>query len=146
MNHPVAEGKQIEIDPQAAQIEMFSDETILHRIIGNMTKNALEATGQGDSIRLSCSREDNQIRFTVHNPGLIPKEVQLQIFQRSFSTKGTGRGVGTYSIKLLSEQYLNGEVGFTSTESEGTSFYGIYPLGLKDHADLSSGPETQDPG
>jgi sensor histidine kinase regulating citrate/malate metabolism len=53
----------------------------------------------------------------------MPKEVQLQIFQRSFSTKAqVGRGIGTYSIKLFAEQYLGGKVYFTSQEPDGTSF------------------------
>ncbi|MFA7348153.1 MAG: ATP-binding protein, partial [Desulfurivibrionaceae bacterium] len=54
--------------------------------------------------------------------GCMPENVQLQIFQRSFSTKGTGRGLGTYSIKLLGERYLKGRVSFTSTPEKGTTF------------------------
>ena len=38
----------------------------------------------------------------------MPDEVKAQIFERSFSTKGRGRGIGTYSIKLLTERYLEG--------------------------------------
>jgi sensor histidine kinase regulating citrate/malate metabolism len=52
----------------------------------------------------------------------MPPEVQLQIFQRSFSTKGKGRGVGTYSMKLLTERYLGGKLAFTSAAGEGTTF------------------------
>jgi len=52
----------------------------------------------------------------------MPKEIQIQVFQRSFSTK-VRQGVGTYSIKLLSENYLNAKVGFSSSESEGTVFF-----------------------
>jgi len=50
----------------------------------------------------------------------------MQVFNRSFSIKGGDRGLGTYSIKLLSERYLNGEVGFTSEEGTGvaSSSYG----------------------
>jgi sensor histidine kinase regulating citrate/malate metabolism len=59
----------------------------------------------------------------VRNPGWIPREIQLQLFQRSFSTKGQNRGLGTYSIKLLGEKYLNGEVGFASTQEKGTVFW-----------------------
>ena len=44
------------------------------------------------------------------------------MFQRSFSTKGAGRGLGTYSIKLLGEKYLNGKVGFISEQGRGTIF------------------------
>ena len=53
----------------------------------------------------------------------MPDEVQLQLFQRSFSTKGqTGRGIGTYSMKLLGERYLGGRVEFISRHPEGTTF------------------------
>jgi sensor histidine kinase regulating citrate/malate metabolism len=52
----------------------------------------------------------------------------MQLFQRSFSTKAaTGRGVGTYSMRLLGEQYLGGRVEFTSREPDGTTFTLILP-------------------
>jgi sensor histidine kinase regulating citrate/malate metabolism len=63
-----------------------------------------------------------KIRFRVKNVGVMPHDVQMQIFQRSFSTKGRGRGIGTYSIRLLTENYLKGKVSFTSNEVEGTVF------------------------
>jgi sensor histidine kinase regulating citrate/malate metabolism len=46
----------------------------------------------------------------------------LQVFQRSFSTKGRGRGIGTDSVRLLTEKYLEGRVAFTSTANTGTTF------------------------
>lgn len=52
----------------------------------------------------------------------------LQIFQRSFSTKGGGRGIGTYSVKLLTENYLQGRVAFVSTAEAGTTFTATYPI------------------
>jgi sensor histidine kinase regulating citrate/malate metabolism len=64
----------------------------------------------------------------VHNDAPIPREVRLQIFQRAFSTKGPGRGLGTYSMKLLSQRYLGGDVSFTSSEEGGTTFKARYPL------------------
>ena len=130
MNHEVAQDKRIHIDQNVDPVQMLSDETILNRILGNMTKNALEATEPGNKVTLSCVRENSHVRFSVHNPGVIPEEIRPQIFQRFFSTKGAGRGVGTYSIKLLSEQYLQGQVGFISSENEGTTFYGIFPVEL----------------
>jgi sensor histidine kinase regulating citrate/malate metabolism len=46
----------------------------------------------------------------------------MQIFQRSFSTKDRNRGIGTYSVKLVTENYLKGKVSFISNEAEGTIF------------------------
>ncbi len=48
------------------------------------------------------------IEFWVHNHAVMPESVQRQVFQRSFTTKGRGRGLGTYSVKLLTERYLEG--------------------------------------
>ncbi len=59
----------------------------------------------------------------------MPEAVQLQLFQRSFTTKGLGRGIGTYSIRLLTERYLGGKVSFTSTPAAGTRFELSFPKG-----------------
>lgn len=126
--HQVAAGKYLQVSSNSEDVILSSDEIILGRIIGNMTKNALEACKSGDVVTLSSFKLGEKLRVGVHNPGQMPRDVQLQIFQRSFSTKGTGRGLGTYSIKLLSEQYLGGKVGFETSESEGTTFYGEYPI------------------
>ncbi len=88
-----------------------------------MVKNALEATGIGGIVTIGCEDLGDHIQFWVHNAEVMPEEVQLQVFQRSFSTKGEeGRGLGTYSMKLLGERYLGGKVDFTSHSPEGTTF------------------------
>jgi nitrogen-specific signal transduction histidine kinase len=122
-HHKVSLNKTIEIDLHAYSAEILSDGMLLKRVILNMLKNALEASPKGEKVILSCRHDNNYIEFTVRNVGTIPFEIQGQIFQRSFSTKGKGRGVGTYSIKLLTERYLNGSVGFNSSQEAGTTFY-----------------------
>ncbi len=104
-----------------------TDKTLLKRVLGNLIKNALEASPKERDVTSSIEEFDSTIMFSVHNSTYIPKNIQLQIFQRSFSTKGTGRGIGTYSVKLLTEKYLQGEVSFTSTEEFGTTFYVTIP-------------------
>jgi signal transduction histidine kinase len=69
-----------------------------------------------------------QVRFLVHNDGVIAPEVQLRVFQRSFSTKARGRGLGTYGMKLLGERVLGGEVSFRSEPASGTTFLLTLPL------------------
>lgn len=121
-HHTIAEGRELALG-HVPDCKMISDSTILRRIIGNLLKNALEATPCGGTATMSCRDTEDTISFTVHNPGVMPPEVQLQLFQRSFSTKGeTGRGIGTYSIKLFGERYLKGRIEFTSEEPEGTTF------------------------
>jgi hypothetical protein len=97
---------------------------LLSRVLANMVKNAFEATKPGQKIKVWFEIIEKHPRFVVHNPGVIPEDIALQIFKRSFSTKGSlGRGLGTYSMKLFGEQYLNGKVGFDSSRDNGTRFF-----------------------
>ena len=121
-SHSVARGKSIEISPGTENICVQTDPVLVRRVIGNMTKNALEASVKGDTITLSGKRYCRGAVLTVHNPCFMPEEVQRQLFARSYSTKGSGRGLGTYSMKLFGEKYLQGKVYFESSELAGTTF------------------------
>ncbi len=120
--HEVAAYRRIELR-NIWDGQIVSDRRLLTRVLGNMIKNALEATEPGGAVEARCTREDDRVTFSVHNHGVMPEEVQLQVFQRSFSTKSAaGRGIGTHSMKLFGEHYLGGKVDFRSTEPEGTVF------------------------
>ena len=100
-----------------------TDRLLLRRVLGNMLKNALEATARGNRVSISCKDRGEKVQFAVWNAEAMPPDVQLQVFQRSFSTKGVpGRGVGTYSMQLLGERYLGGRVAFASIVPGGTTF------------------------
>jgi len=122
-NHEVGRDKSILIVDHSSGADIETDKILLQRVLINMLKNALEATEKDGTVYVGVENFDDKVRFYVKNDSEMPKDVRLQIFQRSFSTKGKGRGMGTYSIKLLSENYLKGKVGFTSSESEGTVFF-----------------------
>lgn len=100
-----------------------TDQPILRRIIGNMTLNALEASAKGDTVLMRGNVTEDKMRIEVENKGEIPLDIQRSLFKRSFSTKAdTGRGIGTYSMKLFGERYLGGNVGFESKDGR-TVFY-----------------------
>jgi signal transduction histidine kinase len=126
--HEVIRDKFLSIDKNAVSGQAITDVVLLRRVLGNMVKNALEASPSGGKVILSCSQKEDAIRFTVHNEVYMPREIQFQLFKRSFSTKGVGRGIGTYSMKLFGEKYLKGEVGFESTENDGTTFFIEIPM------------------
>lgn len=126
-NHPVAENRGLSIAPASVSQDIVTDPRLLRRILGNMIKNALEASQPGHKVTTGCAEEGDGVRFWVHNPTFMPPDVQLQVFNRSFSTKGLGRGLGTYSVRLLTKRYLRGKVGFTTSEKDGTTFFVILP-------------------
>ena len=120
--HPVAKGREIALKDVWDGL-VIADRRFLLRVLSNMVKNALEATCPGRAVTLSCADLGEEVRFAVHNVEVIPEQVQLQVFHRSFSTKGQpGRGIGTYSMKLFGERYMDGKVEFTSRSPEGTTF------------------------
>jgi len=126
-NHERTPGRILILDDVPA-CSVMTDSAVLRRIVGNMVLNALEATPMGGTVRLGAYQDGPDVVIHVHNPGEIPKDVQLQLFQRSFSTKSTsGRGVGTYSMKLFGERYLKGQVSFTSSAESGTQFSFRFP-------------------
>ncbi len=129
-NHEAMKGQSIKLDASSHQVLLKTDPQLLRRVLGNMLKNALEASSKGDQITLGCYQQGNHVVFWIQNPQVISHENQLQIFQRSFSTKGEGRGLGTYSIKLLTERYLQGKVWFISNPEQKTIFYAQCPLSL----------------
>ena len=120
--HEAGNGKKIVRTEDSVNMFFAIDKILLQRVIINLLKNALEATQLNGTVTSGIRENEDKIIFWVKNDQLIPKDIQLQLFQRSFSTKGTGRGLGTYSIRLLTENYLEGKVSFVSNEAEGTVF------------------------
>lgn len=123
--------QRIVLDSDTESIVFTTDETLISRVLANMLKNALEASSAEETIALGARCNQDRIELWVHNPGVMPKKSQLQIFQRSFSTKGKGRGLGAYSIRLLTERYLKGQAAFESTEEDGTTFFVSLPMTLE---------------
>jgi nitrogen fixation/metabolism regulation signal transduction histidine kinase len=125
---PSAKDRQLHLVKPGRDLRLQSDPALLGRVVTNMIRNALEASAPGETVSVAVKPLESGVEFRVHNPAVMSEEVQLQVFQRSFSTKGSGRGLGTYVIKLLSERYLGGKVSFNSTEDAGTVFRASFPL------------------
>lgn len=123
-----ARGKTIAVAPFSESFTFVSDDSLVRRVLGNMVKNALEASAEGQAVTIGFRPEtDGRVRFDVHNEAVMPADVAAQVFQRSFSTKGAGRGLGTWSMRLLAEGYLGGAVSFRSRPGEGTTFSLVLP-------------------
>lgn len=115
-------GIALEAADGSEDIEFRSDGSLLSRILVNMVKNALEASTKGECITVKSGMDGDRIFFSVHNPAVMRENVKTQVFKRTFTTKSTGNGLGTYSMKLLSENYLKGGVDFVSEKGKGTVF------------------------
>ncbi len=121
--HSLLRTNKLKVNYLKSDFFIKTDPVLLIRSIGNLTKNAIEASTENQTIEVSVEGSPKEVIFNVKNPQVIPERIQLQIFKRSFSTKSkTGRGIGTYSVKLLIEQYIGGKVYFVSNELDKTIF------------------------
>jgi len=122
-HHAAARGRSLLLPEQVPGEPLFTDYPLLMRVLTNMLVNAFEASEPGDTVRLEVQVDKGAHAFIVWNRSAIPDTARLRIFQRHFSTKeGTGRGLGTYAMKLFGEKLLGGSVSFTSTAAAGTTF------------------------
>jgi signal transduction histidine kinase len=129
----IARGRKPAIASFSESFAFISDDSLVKRILGNMLKNALEASPEGAKVTIGFSKlPDGRARFQVHNPTFIAPPIQKQIFHRYFSTKGGDRGLGTWGMRLLAEEYLGGKVSFESTKDRGTTFFLTLPLKPRD--------------
>jgi CheY-like chemotaxis protein len=126
--HPAAKGCSLSAVAVHARQLLYTDPSLLLRVLINMVKNALENCPRGEVVRIWFERHGTAAGFLVHNPGMIPDDIQPHIFERYNSTCGPGHGLGTYSMKLFGEKYLLGKVSFTSTREEGTCFSIFLPV------------------
>ncbi len=128
-NHPAKQNKRLKFSKDLDAFIIMTDISLFQRVLANMITNALEASSEGETVTVGVNLETTRIGFQVHNPQVIPDEVARRVFQRNFSTKGSsGRGIGTFSMKLFGEKILGGKVSFTSTPMEGTIFTFSLPI------------------
>ena len=111
------------LDNRSEDFDFNANRVLIRRVITNMIKNAFEAEAEFGKITFGIIPYQRKgAMIWVNNPTYMEEDIQLQIFNRSFSTKSADRGLGTYSMKILTEKYLNGKIYFTSTRRSGTSF------------------------
>lgn len=98
------------------------------RILGNLIDNALDAPA-GEAPKTLCVALWEDVKgfhFAVENNGApVPEEIQDSLFQRGFSTKGPGRGMGLSIVQEILEQY-GGQIDLDSTPRR-TRFHGLIP-------------------
>jgi len=128
-NHDFVTNNHLFVSYLKKDASLITDPVLLVRSISNLLKNAIEASTGGGYVKVYSEIIENRVEFYIFNSNEIPQKIKPLIFRRSFSTKsGKNRGLGTYSVKLLIERYLGGEVNFISDPENKTIFRISLPL------------------
>ena len=119
--HPAAAGKRLAIG--RGDFPLVTSPGLLVRVLVSLITNALEGTPPGGRVKVWARKERGGVVIRVWNKQAMPEGTARRVFQRYFTTKpGPGRGLGTYTVKWLTEEFLGGRVDFTSTQAAGTTF------------------------
>ena len=102
------------------------DKAKLSRALGNIVKNAIEASPQKGEVIISISILNNNIEILVSNMGnKIPDEVLNNLFKPVASTKSKGYGLGLFSAYRIIKNHT-GDIAVDSS-ADKTTFRIVIP-------------------
>ena len=114
----------IEFSTNAEEIYYKIDNIYLTRVITNVVKNGIQAIHHQDK-KVKVEIENLEDRFFIKiqdNGNGISEENKDKVFEKKFTTKSTGMGLGLFMVKKIIEDY-EGKIWFESKEDEGTTFF-----------------------
>ncbi|MDR6944120.1 PAS domain-containing sensor histidine kinase [Mucilaginibacter pocheonensis] len=121
--------------PKEADLMVYADKVRTGSVITNLLSNAVKYSPNSHDVNINIeATADHRAKVSVQDFGIgIPVHEQAKLFQRFGRTDlvkqkripGTGLG-----LHLAAEivKLQGGEIGFTSAESEGSTFYFSLPL------------------
>jgi putative PEP-CTERM system histidine kinase len=118
----------------------IADPARVETIINHLLQNAIEATSDGSSIRITCRRQghDIAIKVTDNGCGMSDAFVANQLFKPFESTKTDGFGIGAYEARALAVS-MGGQLRVESRIGKGTSFTLLLPVSTE----LPAAPELE---
>jgi signal transduction histidine kinase len=102
--------------------QVAADWDHLQAAVGNLLRNAKEATPVGGEVMVSTTREGDfaLLRVTDTGSGIAP-ELQARVFEPYFSTKKAGNGLGLPTVRRVVDEH-GGTVSMESEIGKGTQF------------------------
>jgi signal transduction histidine kinase len=98
------------------------DAGMIRRAFLNVVQNAVQATPEGGTVRITGRADEDGVTVEIADPGPgVPGELREKIFQPFFTTKAEGTGLGLAVVKRIVEAH-RGRVQVTSTPGGGATF------------------------
>ena len=108
-------------------INVFADENKLLSVINNIIKNANESTKK-DTIKITLEAKGKYCSIKIANHGeKIEEDVQKHLFDKGFTTKKSGYGIGLYVCKNYMEQ-MRGKLSLIKSDEDETIFEISLPI------------------
>lgn len=134
---------ELQMESDAAGPRVQGNPRILHSALLNLASNAMQAMGQGGTLRL-CARPGvcDTVELCVSDTGPgVPAEVRDKLFSPFFTTRSDGTGLGLAVVQAVARAH-RGSVRLDSEVEQGSQF--IVQLPLIPPSEIPAvGPSTQ---
>ncbi len=101
------------------------EELLLYSLVGNLLKNASEASPEGETITVSLGAATGIL--SIRNRGAVPQEIRDRFFGKLVTAgKNRGHGLGTYSARLVTELH-GGRISVDFSEPGHTTVTCTFP-------------------
>lgn len=108
-------------------VRAFVDYNKFLSVLNNILKNANEST-KDDTIEISLNLKENEILIQIENHGqAIPLNVQKSLFEKGFTTKTKGQGIGLYTCREYIKEF-RGKIALLLSNEEKTVFEISLPM------------------
>ena len=100
---------------------ILGDELLCYSMFSNLFKNAMEASGEEQAIKIDLHSKSGHAIISMVNNGAVPKGIRAHFFEK-FVTAGKegGTGLGTYSAKLIAETQ-RGKIAMNASDENNTT-------------------------
>ncbi|MBF0295263.1 MAG: hybrid sensor histidine kinase/response regulator [Magnetococcales bacterium] len=117
-------------EPRAADsLEISAERLLCHPMLGNLLRNACEASPRAGRVEIDLRRrDDGTVRITMVNQGEVAVAVRDCFFDK-YSTHGkeSGTGLGTYSARLMALAH-GGEITLDTSCAGQTRLVIVLPV------------------
>jgi signal transduction histidine kinase len=111
-----------------------ADNNMINLIFRNLILNGIKFTDNGGVIKISATKEDNEIKVCIKDNGVgISADIQKMLFEKTtgYSTRGTANEKGTGLGLILCKEFIErngGKIWLESEVGQGSTFYVTIPV------------------
>jgi signal transduction histidine kinase len=141
----------LEIDCRTEETLICVDPHKFHRVLTNLLSNAVKFSPEGEHVDVVAEMADAEtVRLAIRDRGPgIPEDFQDELFEPftqadpARNRQQPGTGLGLHIARELTER-MGGEIGFETSDEEGTKMFVNLPVGESSHHTCPEPPDRRE--